>query len=68
VPGALDVNVILGLEPLQITAAVAEVSAGVGFTVTTILYGFPGQEPTVDVGVTTYSTEPGVALPGLVSV
>jgi uncharacterized protein Usg len=64
--GAVAVSDIFGLKPLQITEVVAVVNTGVGLTVTIMLYGVPGQEPIVEVGVTRYSTDPAVALPGLV--
>jgi hypothetical protein len=65
---AVDVNEIFGDVPLQIVAVAGLFTAGVGFTVTVILYGAPAQFPVVDVGVIMYSTEPAVELPGFVSV
>jgi hypothetical protein len=58
---------MFGLVALQIETAAGFVTAGVGFTVTVIVYGTPTQLPTEDVGVIMYSTEPAVALPGLVN-
>jgi hypothetical protein len=53
---------------LQIAALLAVVTAGVGLTVTVIVYGDPGQaELAVDVGVTIYCTVPAVAALGFVS-
>jgi hypothetical protein len=66
--GVLAVRLMLGLPPLQILVAGGVVIEGIGLTVTVMLNGAPGQDPVVDVGVTMYSTEPAVALPGLVSV
>jgi hypothetical protein len=66
---AVEVNAILVADPLQIAAVFAVVTAGVGLTVTVIVYGAPGQAGVaVDVGVTIYCTVPGVALLGLVRV
>ena len=62
------VNEILEPVPLQIAAVLAVVTAGVGFTVTVIVYGKPAQLPVEDVGVTMYSTDPAVELLGLVRV
>jgi hypothetical protein len=64
---AVDVSEMFGLVALQIETAAGLVTAGVGFTVTVIVYGTPTQLPTEDVGVIMYSTEPAVALPGLVN-
>lgn len=65
---AVAVSAMLVAVPLQIAAVLVVVTAGIGFTVTVILYGVPAQPGVVvDVGVTTYCTEPGVALLGLVS-
>ena len=61
------VNEILGPVPLQMVAVLAVVTEGFGFTVTVIVYGKPAQLPVEDVGVTMYSTDPAVALLGLVS-
>ena len=67
--GTEAVRVMFGLPPEQIAAAGAFVTAGVGFTVTVIVYGVAAaQFPAVDVGVTIYSTVPAVVLLGLVSV
>lgn len=66
--GAVAVRGMFGLAPLQMTAVVADVSAGVGFTVTVIVKAGPGHVPTVEVGVTRYSTDPATALLGLVSI
>jgi hypothetical protein len=66
---ALDVSVILVDVPLQIALVLAAVTAGVGLTVTVIVYGEPAQVVlAVDVGVTIYCTVPAVALLGLLSV
>jgi hypothetical protein len=66
---AVAVNAILVAVPLQIAAVFAVVTAGVGLTVTVIVYGAPGHAVVaVDVGVTIYCTVPAVALLGLVSV
>jgi hypothetical protein len=66
---AVDVNEIFVVAPLQIVALLAVVTTGVGFTVTVIVYGDPGQPGVaVDVGVTIYCTVPAVALLGLVRV
>jgi hypothetical protein len=64
---ALDVKVIAGPEPLQVTAVAPFVTAGVGFTVTVIVKADPVHDPTVEVGVTIYSTVPATELLGLVS-
>jgi len=63
----LAVNDMFGLVPLHVTAVLAVVTTGVGVTVTVIVYGSPGQVPVVEVGVTIYSTVPGVVLLGLIS-
>lgn len=66
---AVAVNAILVVPPLQIAAVFAVVTAGVGFTVTVIVYGAPGHDGVaVDAGVTIYSTVPAVVLLGLDSV
>ena len=65
---ALEVNAILVEAPLQILLVAALVTAGVGLTVTVMVVEEPTQEPVLEVGVTTYSTLPALALPGLVSV
>lgn len=52
--GTLAVNEIFGPVPLQVDAVFAVVTTGVGFTVTVIVYGDPGQEPATEVGVTIY--------------
>jgi len=64
---AVAANVILGLVALHILAVDAFVTAGVGLTVTVIVYKVPTQLPVTDVGVIKYCTEPDVALLGLVS-
>jgi hypothetical protein len=64
---ALAAKAIFGLVPLQVLAVLAVVTTGLGYTVTVIVYAEPGHDPVVEVGVTRYSTEPGVALLGLVS-
>jgi hypothetical protein len=52
---ALEVSAILVVAPLQIVALLPAVTAGVGLTVTVIVYGdAAGQLPVVDVGVTKY--------------
>ena len=66
--GALDVKVIFGPVPLQILTVAGLVTAGVGFTVTVIVYAIPTHEPVDEVGVTIYATVPATALLGLVSV
>ena len=66
--GALDVNTIFGLVPLHMLTVAKLVTAGLGLTVTIILYAEPEHKPVVEVGVTRYSTEPDVALLGLVSI
>jgi ABC-type proline/glycine betaine transport system permease subunit len=68
VAGALDVSAMFGLVPLQMAAVPAVVTAGVGLTVTVIVYGAGlAHDPVLDVGVTRYSTDPAVALLGLVN-
>ena len=62
------VSDILGLVPLQVEAVIAFVTAGIGCTVTVMVYGEPAHEPVTAVGVTMYSTEPALELLGLVSV
>jgi hypothetical protein len=64
--GAVAVNGIFVDASLQIVAvAGTPVIAGVGFTVTVIVYGvLAAQPPVVDVGVTRYSTVPAVVLLG----
>jgi ABC-type proline/glycine betaine transport system permease subunit len=66
--GALAVSAILVPVLLHIAFVAAVVTAGVGLTVTVIVYGDPTQPPVVDVGVTMYCTLPAVALLGLLSV
>jgi hypothetical protein len=67
--GAVAVKPILVAVPLQIAAVLLEFTAGIGFTVTVIVYGVPGHAGVaVDVGVTIYCTVPEVALLGLVKV
>jgi hypothetical protein len=66
--GALAVNAMFGLVPVQIAVAGAFVTAGLGFTVTVIVNAAPTQFPVTEVGVTIYCTEPAVALLGLVRV
>ena len=51
---ALAVKLIFGLKLLQIDEVLAVVSAGVGLTVTVIVYGEPVQLPVTEVGVTIY--------------
>jgi hypothetical protein len=48
----LAVRLILGLVPVQILSAVAEVKEGGGKTVIVISVADPAHEPTVEVGVT----------------
>jgi len=52
--GVLAVKARFGPVPLQIVAAVVDVTTGAGLTVTVIVKGFPTQPPPVDVGVTIY--------------
>jgi hypothetical protein len=67
--GADAVSTILVAVPLQIVAALAVVTTGVGLTVTVMVYGAPGHVgEVVETGVTIYSTVPAVLLPGLVNV
>ncbi len=66
--GALDVKAMFVETPLQILFVDELVTAGAGFTVTVMVVELPAQEPAVDVGVTTYSILPAVALLGLVNV
>jgi hypothetical protein len=47
---------ILRATPLQTLALVVEVIAGNGLTVTLTVCAVPGQLPTVEVGVTVYTT------------
>jgi hypothetical protein len=65
--GALAVSAMFGLVAVQIELVAALVTAGVGFTVTVIVYGVPAQLPVVEVGVTMYWTVPAVELEGLVN-
>jgi hypothetical protein len=65
---ALDVNDILAEAPLHIVFVAAFVTDGAGFTVTVMVSGAPTHAPLVDVAVTMYCTEPGVALLGFVKV
>lgn len=66
---AVAASEILVAVPLQIEAVLAVVMAGVGFTVTVMVYGVPGQlVDAVEVGVTIYSIVPAVLLLGLPSV
>jgi len=51
---AVAANVILGLVALHILAVDAFVTAGVGLTVTVIVYKVPTQLPVTDVGVIKY--------------
>jgi hypothetical protein len=66
--GVVAVSEILGLVPLQVDAVFGVVTAGVGLTVTVIVYGEPTQLPVTDVGVITYSTVPAVVELGFVRV
>jgi hypothetical protein len=60
------VNAMFVAVPLHITAVLAVVTTGVGFTVTVIVYAGPGQAGVVvDVGVTIYWTVPAALLLGL---
>jgi hypothetical protein len=52
--GALAVRAMFGLVELQITDDAGLVTAGVGFTVTVIVYGAPAQLPETEVGVIMY--------------
>ncbi len=65
--GALAVSAMFGLVPLHVDAVLAVVTAGVGCTVTVMVYGAPGHEPVTEVGVTMYRTVPALELLGLVS-
>jgi hypothetical protein len=66
---ALAVNAILVAVPLHMEAVLVVVTTGVGFTVTVIVYGEPGQAGVaVDVGVTIYCTVPAALLLGLFNV
>ncbi len=67
-PGALEVKLILLEAPLQMVLVAAVVTAGVGLIFTVIVEEAPVHEPLVEVGVTAYSTEPAVALLGLVNI
>jgi hypothetical protein len=52
---AVAVSAMFVAEPLQIAAVFAVVTAGVGLTVTVIVYGAPGHAVlAVDIGVTIY--------------
>ena len=63
------VTVKFALDPLHIDAVpVKTADVAIGFTVTVIVVGEPTQLPVVEVGVTTYSTEPEAELLGLVNV
>ncbi len=53
------------LPPLQMLLVAEFVTAGAGFTVTTIVSGAPAQEPSVEVGITMYGTVPATVLLGL---
>jgi hypothetical protein len=66
--GTDAVNPIFVVPPLQILAVFAVVTIGFGLTVTVMVYGFPGHEPVLEVGVTKYGTLPTVVLLGLVRV
>ena len=66
--GTEEVNAMLVAAPLQTDAVLAVVTAGLGFTVTVIVYAGPAQEPVVAVGVTTYSTVPAADELGFVKV
>jgi hypothetical protein len=65
--GALAVRAILGPAPLQAEAVARFVTAGVGLTVTVIVWVDPTQLPVTEVGVIIYCTVPAVLLLGLVS-
>jgi hypothetical protein len=67
--GAVALRLMLVAVLLQIAAVLAVVTAGVGLTVTVIVYGAPAQVVlAVDVGVTIYSTVPAVTLLGLLNI
>jgi hypothetical protein len=66
--GADAVSAMFGLVPVQMEAVAELVTAGVGLTVTVIVYGCPAQPPVVAVGVTRYWTVPAVVLDGLTRV
>ncbi len=65
---AEDDKEMFGFPTLHTDAVVAVVTDGIGFTVTVIVVGEPTQLPVVEVGVTTYSTDPDAELLGLVNV
>jgi hypothetical protein len=66
--GAVALSAMLVVPSLQIVSVVLVFIAGVGFTVTVMVYGSRfTQAPVVEVGVTRYSTVPAVELLGLSS-
>jgi hypothetical protein len=67
--GAVAVSAMFVVPSLQIVSVVLVFIAGIGFTVTVMVYGTRlTQAPVVDVGVTLYSTVPAVELVGFSSV
>jgi hypothetical protein len=66
--GTLDVSEIFGLVLLQIATVGGLVTAGLGFTVTVIVYGAPGHTPVEELGVTMYWTVPALVVLGLTRV
>jgi hypothetical protein len=64
----VDASTMFGSPPLQIVAVFGLTTVGIGFTVTVIVNGAPGQLPVVDVGVTRYCTLPTAPPLGLTSV
>ena len=63
----LEVKVIPVELPLQILFVEAFVIAGVGFTLTVIVYVLPVHKPPVETGVIKYSTVPTTELLGFVN-
>lgn len=68
VAGAEAVSAIFVAVLLQIAKELAVVTAGVGFTVTVMIFAGPWHPPAIDVGTTMYSTVPAVELLGFCSV
>ena len=67
-PDVVEVKGMLNISSLHTTFVVGLVSDGPGLTVTVIVTGEPAQDPVVEVGVTIYSTLPGLVLLPFVSV
>ena len=65
---AVEIKVMLVLVPLQMLSVFLVVIVGIGLTVKVIIDDEPTQEPTVEVGITIYSTVPADELLGLFSV